>query len=81
MDGISGEWRCESEFDGGETGCGELLLDLRNHFRALPARHRVVVRAAGAGAPIEIPAWCRMTGHRLIESGHPFYLIQVREPS
>jgi tRNA 2-thiouridine synthesizing protein A len=63
-------------FDGGETGCGELLLDLLLFMREQPAGAVVRVRALDPGAPLEIPAWCRMTNHTLLSSGHPFYSIQ-----
>ena len=34
------------------------------------------VRALDPGAPLEIPAWCRLTGHQLLSSEHPIYRIQ-----
>ena len=63
-------------FDGGETGCGELLLDLLLFMKRQPAESIVQVRALDPGAPLEIPAWCRLTKHELIESDHPFYKIR-----
>jgi len=66
----------EKEFDGGETGCGELLLDLRLYFADLPSGTTVRVRALDAGAPNEIPAWCRVVKHTLLEAEHPFYFIE-----
>jgi len=66
----------ELMFDGGETGCGELLLDLLLFMKAQPNGAIVKVRALDPGAPLEIPAWCRLTKHILISSEHPFYNIQ-----
>ena len=63
-------------FDGGETGCGELLLDLLLFMKAQPDGAIVKVRALDPGAPLEIPAWCRLTKHALLSSEHPFYDIQ-----
>jgi len=63
-------------FDGGETGCGELLLDLLLFMKSQPKGANVKVRALDPGAPLEIPAWCRLTKHTLLSSDHPFYLIQ-----
>ena len=71
-DGIS------AKFDGGETGCGELLLDLLLFMRRQPPNAIVEVRALDSGAPLEIPAWCRMTKHDLLSSEHPFYNIQKK---
>jgi tRNA 2-thiouridine synthesizing protein A len=35
--------------------------------------------ARDAGAPADIPAWCRMTGHILLSTQHPEYFIQRKE--
>ena len=63
-------------FDGGDTGCGELLLDLLLFMKRQPPDSVVRVRALDPGAPLEIPAWCRLTKHELIESTHPIYKIR-----
>ena len=63
-------------FDGGDTGCGELLLDLLLFMKKQPAGAIVQVRALDPGAPLEIPAWCRLTRHALLASEHPIYKIQ-----
>lgn len=64
-------------YDGGDTGCGELLLDLLLFMRKQPAGTQVQVRALDPGAPLEIPAWCRLTKHTLLAAEHPLYLIQT----
>jgi tRNA 2-thiouridine synthesizing protein A len=79
MGGPPAVWTYDSEFDGKETSCGEILIDLRMHFRAQRGGSIVLVIAHDAGAPIEMLAWCRLTGHRLIDSRHPYYLVQVKE--
>ena len=28
------------------------------------------------GAPVDLPAWCRMTGHTLVSAAPPTYLIR-----
>lgn len=63
-------------FDGGTTGCGELLLDLMLFMKSQPEGATVKVRALDPGAPLEVPAWCRLTKHILHSSEHPIYLIQ-----
>ncbi len=78
-DALPADWRADRRFDGGETGCGELLLDLRAFFRPLPAGTRVAILAKDEGAPVEIPAWCRVTGHRCVAAAPPYYLAVVRE--
>ncbi|MEM7474865.1 MAG: sulfurtransferase TusA family protein [Planctomycetota bacterium] len=66
-------------FDGGDTGCGELLLDLLLFMKRQPGGAVVRVRALDAGAPLEIPAWCRLTKHQLLASEHPNYEIKKSE--
>ena len=63
-------------FDGGDTGCGEMLLDLLLFMKKQPSDSVVKVRALDPGAPLEIPAWCRLTKHELIETDHPIYKIK-----
>ena len=76
--GLPSDWSVGSRFDGGDTGCGEMILDLRIHFRPLTAGTQVAVFALDEGAPMEIPAWCRVTGHLLRAACHPYYLVEVR---
>ena len=73
------EWSWTNAFDGGDTGCGELLVDLKLYFRALPGSTAVLVTARDAAAPVEMPAWGRMTGHALDGYAHPFYLFRTRK--
>lgn len=77
MPAMNWPWETAETFDGGETGCGELLLDLRLRFQKAAPGSRIAVRALDAGAPNEIPAWCRLTRHTLLDARHPFYLIQT----
>ena len=63
------------DFDGGDTGCGELLLDLFLFMKKQAPGSVTVVRALDPGAPLEMPAWCRLTGHKLTKANHPFYTI------
>jgi tRNA 2-thiouridine synthesizing protein A len=76
--GVPAEWAWQAAFDGGELGCGELLLELRGFVTPLAAGTRVLVTARDPGAPIEMPAWCRLTRHRLLAERHPFYLVERR---
>ena len=66
-------------WDAGDIGCGELLLSLRGRLLALPPGARIEVIARDPGAPEEMPAWCRLTGHRLLHAEHPRYTIQRKE--
>ena len=67
-------------FDGGETGCGELLLDLLVFMKRQTSGTLVKIRSLDGGAPLEIPAWCRLTGHTLMNAEHPYYLVRTAPP-
>jgi tRNA 2-thiouridine synthesizing protein A len=64
----------DASWDAGEMGCGELLLALRHRLRAMPGRVLKLV-ATDAGAPEDIPAYCRVTGHELQRAeGHVYWI-------
>ena len=46
------------------TGCADVLIRLAAIARRGASMRDVLVRTDDAGAPEELPAWCRMTGHR-----------------
>ena len=54
-------------WDAGDMGCGELIMYLRMRLRAMPGRVLKLV-ARDAGAPEDIPAFCRMTGDELVHA-------------
>ena len=69
----------DSEWNAGEMGCGELLLELRFRLKEMRSSQTIKVTALDPGAPEDLPAWCRLTGHRLIWKLHPVYIIQRKE--
>jgi tRNA 2-thiouridine synthesizing protein A len=66
----------DEEFDGGDLGCGYLLVDLKLFFDPLPSGRLVRLRWLSEAAPVEIPSWCWLTGHALLQAAHPYYLIR-----
>ena len=76
MADIKPSWTWEEEFDGGEAGCGDLLVRLKLFFDALPSGRLVLLRSLTGAAPVEIPSWCRLTGHTLMQAEHPYYLVR-----
>ncbi len=66
----------EYQWDAGETGCGQLIVGLRDQLEALRCGALLKVIARDAGAPADLPAWCRMTGHTLVSAAHPVYVIR-----
>jgi tRNA 2-thiouridine synthesizing protein A len=60
-------------------GCGDLVLALRLRMAALPSGATLRLVARDPGAKEDIPAWCRLTGHKLLAQDHPQYWIQRKE--
>ncbi len=58
--------------DGGDRACGELLLQLAGQLRGMRAGTVVRLVATDPAAPVDVPAWCHLTGHR--------YLVAGRQP-
>ncbi len=69
---VAGEW------DAGEMGCGEVIILLRARMRQLAPGAVFKLTARDLGAPEDIPAWCRLTGRRLLRAEHPHYWIEQR---
>ena len=67
------------EWDAGDLGCGDLVLELRARMEPLAPGRVLKLTARDPGAPADIPAWCRMTGHALVSEQHPIYLIRRKE--
>lgn len=68
--------------DGGDRACGELLLHLVEPMRRLFPGDLVRLIATDPAAPIDIPAWCHLTGHQYRGCGHqqdgrPHYDLEV----
>lgn len=53
------------EWNAGQMGCGELLVELKKRLRQMPSQTLKLV-ALDPGAPLDLPAWCRLTGNELL---------------
>jgi tRNA 2-thiouridine synthesizing protein A len=53
-------------YDLGELSCGDLTMALLKAIRPLLAGTEMEVRALDPGAPIDIRAWCRLSGHEFL---------------
>ena len=67
--------------DGGDLRCARLLVLLRNHAARLPDGAIIHLATADPVAPIDLPAWCWMTGHTYLGTvpgpGPATYAVQV----
>jgi len=59
------EMSADEMWDAGELGCGPLVLELRKRLRKMPGRV-LKVTALDPAAPIDLPAWCRLTSNELV---------------
>jgi tRNA 2-thiouridine synthesizing protein A len=52
--------------DGGARACVQLLLELRDRLTTLPAGTVVHLLATDPAAPLDLAAWCHLTGHTYV---------------
>ncbi len=55
--------------DGGDRACGDLLLVLAARARRLAPGTPIRLLASDPAAPLDLPAWCHLTGHDYRGSG------------
>ena len=68
----------DDRWDAGDMGCSRLIVGLRARVERLDSGRCIEVVARDLAAPIDIRAWCRMTGHELVAAEHPVYVIRRR---
>ena len=49
--------------DGGDRRCVHLLIELRRLTLTVPAGTVIHLIATDPAAPLDLPAWCHLTGH------------------
>ena len=69
----------DATWDAGALSCGELIVELRRRVNQLTPDQRLHLIATDPAAPLDIKAWCRVTGHRLHRAEHPHYTISRKE--
>ena len=69
----------EERWNADEMGCGQLVFELRRRLNQMQPGETLEVIARSPGAPADLPAWCRMTGHTLVSADHPVYVIRRKE--
>jgi tRNA 2-thiouridine synthesizing protein A len=74
-----GNVTADAEWDAGDLSCGDLVLALRQKMSSLPPGAVLKVIARDPAAPLDMPAWCRVTGNSLVATSHPVYFIRRKE--
>lgn len=67
-------------YDAGPTGCGELIMNLFLTMKKMDKGQIIEVISYDPGAREDIPAWCRMQKHNLLErkdlGSNSYYYIE-----
>ena len=62
----------------GEAACGSLIVGIKNQIGHIRCGELLQVTALSAGARVDLPAWCRVTGHALVFADHPVYVLRKK---
>jgi len=64
-------------YDAGDKGCGDGPMDdIAGMMRKMSAGQRLEIFATDSAVSADLSAWCRMTGHQLVEQKNNHYLLQ-----
>ena len=64
-------------YDAGDRGCAEGPLDrIAALMRQLESGQTLEIRATDPSVTVDLPAWCRMTGHTVVDQQEDRYLIR-----
>jgi tRNA 2-thiouridine synthesizing protein A len=81
-DGGAGDPAVPVVLDGGDRRCVQLLIELSRLVAGLSSGSVVHLIATDPAAPIDLPAWCHLTGHLYLGAapgnGRPIYALSVR---
>jgi tRNA 2-thiouridine synthesizing protein A len=72
------EFTAAQTWDAGDLACGELVLELRVRMQRLAPGTLMCLITRDPGAILDIPAWCRITGHVLRSASPPQFLLERR---
>ena len=74
------QFHIAQHWNSGDIGCGQLIVGVRSRLGGMRAGELLELSTQNAGAPMDLPAWCRMSGHELISAHHPVYVIKKANP-
>ena len=70
-------FNADTYYDAGDTGCAFGPIDeIARLMRRMNPGQTLEVRATDASVAVDLPAWCRLAGHRLIAQDGDRYLIR-----
>ena len=65
-----------ARWEAGEAACAQLIIGLKRALAGLEPGQLLEMVSDDDGAKVDVPAWCRITGHELLSSNHPSYIIR-----
>ena len=68
-----------ASLDAGEKRCGEMILALKGAVDGLRPGEVLQLVCNDPAAREDLPAWCRLTGHRLLWGNGQTFYIRRRE--
>lgn len=60
-------YKADVRYDGGPTGCGELIMNVFLTMKEMGSGEILEVISYDIGAREDLPAWCRLQGHTLLQ--------------
>ena len=66
-------------WDAGDLACGPMLLALKSRLERLALGQVFEPVTRDEVAPVDVPAWCWLTGHRLVHAAHPHYHLELSD--
>lgn len=69
--------QADAFYDAGDQGCASGALDaIADCMRRLAPNQTLEIRATDPSVTVDLTAWCRLTGHRLVQHAGDRYLIR-----
>ena len=63
-------------WEANDMGCGQLVFELARQLETVDPGDQLEVITHEPGAKVDLPAWCRMTGHELVAVDGPRFVIR-----
>lgn len=64
-------------YNAGDKGCGDGPMDdIAGMMRKMSAGQTLEIFATDSAVSADLSAWCRMTGHQLVDQQNNHYLLQ-----
>ena len=74
---VRSRYGADAFYDAGNKGCGDGPLDdIAMLIRKMLPGQTMEIRATEPSVAVDLPAWCRLTGHTLMQHDDDRYLVR-----